>query len=215
MAKAALVFPEREDAGSWPAPGQWTYADYRRLPDDGRRYEVIRGFLYVSPAPSITHQRALGELFAKLRFFVLAEGLGEVLVAPVNVLLPKEIAAPVQPDLVFFRTGNEPGAQALSFQGVPDLVVEVLSPGTRRVDLGVKLAAYLEAGVPEAWFVDPQPRTVLVYGLSEDGKSYVELSRGGAGESVVSQVLPGLRLEVSEIFQAGQGHQGLQGQQGQ
>jgi Uma2 family endonuclease len=195
-----LIFPEREDTGPWPAPGQWTYADYRRLPDDGRRYEVIRGYLYVSPAPSIIHQRALAQLFIKLHFFVLAGGLGEVLMAPVDVLLPREIAAPVQPDLVFFRTGNEPGAQALNFQGVPDLVVEVLSPGTRRVDLGVKLAAYLEAGVPEVWFADPQPRILSIHGLSENGKSYVELSRGGMGEVVASRVLYGLRLEVSEIF---------------
>ena len=200
MAKAALVFPEREDAGSWPAPGQWTYADYRRLPDDGRRYEVIRGFLYVGPAPSIIHQRALRRLLTNFDRFVLDHGLGEVFFAPVDILLPGGIAAPVQPDLVFIRAGEEPGDQALNFQGVPDLVAEVLSPGTRRVDLGVKLAAYLEAGVPEAWLVDPQARTMLVYALSEDGKSYVELSRGGVGESVVSRVLPGLRLEVSEIF---------------
>jgi Uma2 family endonuclease len=195
-----LVLPERDDARAWPAPGEWTYEDYRLLPDDGRRYEVIRGFLYVSPSPSVLHQRAVSRLFRHLDRFVGDYGMGEVLVAPVDVLLPRGIATPVQPDLVFFRPGNEPAADALNFQGVPDLVVEVLSPRTRRVDLGVKLAAYRDAGVPEVWFADPPPRTILVYGLSEDGKDYVELSRGGVGDTVISRVLPGLRLEVSKIF---------------
>jgi Uma2 family endonuclease len=195
-----LVFPEREDAGSWPAPGQWTYADYCRLPDDGRRYEVIRGVLYVSPAPSLPHQRALALLFVKLHSFVLAAGLGEVLFAPVDVLLPREIAAPVQPDLMFFRTGNQPGAEAMNFKGAPDLVVEILSPSTRRLDRGIKLAAYRDAGVPEFWLADPRLGTLSIFGLGEDGKGYVELSHGGVGEAVESRVLPGLRIAVSEIF---------------
>lgn len=196
----SLVLPERDDARAWPAPGKWTYDDYRLLPDDGQRYEVIRGFLYVSPAPSVVHQRTVGRLFRELDRFVSDHGLGEVLMAPLDVLLPRGIATPVQPDLVFFRTGNEPSANALNFQGVPDLVIEVLSPSSRRLDLGVKLAAFRDVGVPEAWFADPQARTILAYGLSEDGRSYVELNRDTAGEAVVSRVLPDLRLEVSKVF---------------
>ena len=193
------VFPERE-GGPWPAPGKWTYEDYRRLPDDGRRYEVIRGYLYVSPAPSIIHQRAAGRLYKKLDGFVLDHGLGEVFYAPVDILLPEGIAEPVQPDLVFIRAGEEPGDDAQNFRGVPDLVAEVLSPGTRRYDLGTKLGAYLEAGIPEVWFADPVAATIRVHGLSEDRKRYLELSRGGRGESVASRALPGLRIAVSEIF---------------
>ncbi len=195
-----LIFPEREDAGSWPAPGQWTYDDYCRLPDDGRRYEVIRGVLYVSPAPSVPHQRALAALFLSLHRFVVAAGLGEVLFAPVDVLLPREIAAPVQPDLMFFRTGNQPGAEALNFKGVPDLVVEILSPSTRRLDRSIKLAAYRDAGIPEFWLADPRSRALSIFGFGEDGTSYVELSRGGMGETIESRVLPGLRIEVAGIF---------------
>ena len=195
-----LILPEREDARAWPAPGQWTYEDYRQLPDDGQRYEVIRGFLYVSPAPSILHQRTVSRLFRLLDRFVLDQDLGEVLVAPVDVLLPRGITSPVQPDLIFFRKGNEPSEQALNFQGIPDLVVEVLSPRTRRLNLTVKLAAYRDAGVPEVWFADPQPRSLSIHALSEDGKTYVELSRGGGGKAIVSRVLPGLQLEISKVF---------------
>lgn len=195
-----LTLPEREDARSWPGQGRWTYQDYRQLPADGRRYEVIRGHLYVSPAPSTDHQRTVGRLFRKLDRFAGDHGLGEVFAAPYDVLLPRGIATPVQPDLMFFRTGNEPQAGTPNFQGVPDLVVEVLSPSNRHLDTRIKLAAYRDAGVPEVWLADPQARTLVVRGLSQDGKSYVELSRGGPGESVTSRTLPGLRVEISEIF---------------
>jgi Uma2 family endonuclease len=195
-----LIFPEREDTGPWPAPGQWTYADYCRLPDDGQRYEVIRGYLYVSPSPSAIHQRALSRLFSRLDRFVREQSLGEVFFAPFDILLPEGLAEPVQPDMVFIRAGEEPGDDALNFQGVPALVVEVLSPGTRRYDLGTKLGAYLEAGIPEVWFADPAASTIWVHGLTEDQKRYLELSRGGRGESVTSRALPGLRITVSEIF---------------
>jgi Uma2 family endonuclease len=193
------VFPERE-GGPWPAPGKWTYEDYRRLPDDGRRYEVIRGHLYVSPAPSAIHQRALRQLLVALHLFVQDQRLGEVFCAPFDILLPEGIAAPVQPDVVVIRAGEEPGYDAQNFQGVPDLVVEVLSPSTRRYDLGTKLGAYLEAGIPEVWFADPVAATIRVHGLSEDRKRYLELGSGGRGESVASRILPGLRIAVSEVF---------------
>lgn len=193
------ILPERE-GGPWPAPGKWTYADYRRLPDDGRRYEVIRGYLYVSPAPSFIHQRVVGRLYKKLDGFVVDHGLGEVFVSPVDILLPDGIAAPVQPDLVFIRAGEEPEDEDQNFQGVPALVVEVLSPSTRRYDLGTKLGAYLEAGIPEVWFADPVAAEIWVCGLSEDRKRYLELSRGGRGDEVTSRALPGLRIAISEIF---------------
>jgi Uma2 family endonuclease len=196
-----LVFPDDRDDPAWPAPGAWTYDDYCRIPDDGRRYEVIRGHLYVTAAPSVEHQRAVQRLNRKLDAFVLDHDLGEVLVSPLDVLLPREIASPVQPDIVFFRTGNEAPFGALNYRGVPDLIVEVLSPGTRRLDTQIKLPAFRDAGVPEVWFADPQAREITIHTLSEDGTRYLELCRGGVGEVVFSQVLPGLRLEVKEVFQ--------------
>lgn len=138
-------------------------------------------------------------LFRNLDGFVVSRRLGEVLTAPFDVLLPFGIGTPVQPDVIFFRKGNVPRIDALNFQGVPDLVIEVLSPSTRRLDR-IKLAAYLDAGVPEVWHPDPKALTLVVYGLSADRKSYEVVSRGGEGESVVSRILPGLRTDVSEIF---------------
>jgi Uma2 family endonuclease len=198
MAQPAYKFPEEKDGPSWPAQGEWTYEDYLRLPEDGNRYEVIRGFLYVSPAPFPKHQFPVGKLIRFFDVFVSDSGLGTVLPAPLDVLLPKGIASPIQPDLVVFRKGNEP-APDRAFEGVPDLVVEVLSPRTRRRDKTLKFGAYEEAEVPEYWLVDPDARTVEVY-VWEKGKGYIEFVRGGLGDEVWSSALPGLRVKVADLF---------------
>jgi Uma2 family endonuclease len=198
-----LLNPEEHDGQTWPAQGRWTYEDYLRIPrrpGDGRRFEVIRGVLYVTAAPTWLHQYAVWALGYLLQDFVREHRLGVVAGAPFDIRLPYRIADPVQPDLFFFRKGNEPGAEDSDFQGVPDMVVEVLSPRTRRRDKTIKLDAYRDAGVPECWLVDPEARTVVVHGLSADRARYVELARGGVGESVGSAVLPGLAVEVEDLF---------------
>jgi Uma2 family endonuclease len=198
-----LSFPEEHDGHDWPTPGEWTYQDYLRIPrgaDDGRRFEVIRGVLYVTATPTFPHQYAVGEIFSFLRDFARPRDLGLALVAPFNIRLPERIADPLAPDVMFFRKGNEPRDEGSDFQGVPDLVVEVLSPSTRRRDRTVKLDAYRDAGVAEYWIADPRARTVQVYGLNDTRTSYVELGRYEIGEEAVSSLLPGLRVPVSEIF---------------
>ncbi len=197
-----LAFPESDNGQTWPAQGEWTYEDYRRLPDDGRRYEVLRGALYVTPAPAYSHQFAVWQLGRLLGNFVVENDLGVILLAPFDTLLPRGIASPVQPDLAFVRKENQPRPEDGNFKGVPDLVVEVLSPGTRRLDRTVKLAAYRDAGVPEVWFADPRPRTIQVLVLSADGREYVEKGVYGMGKSVTSAVFTGLRLQVNLVFPA-------------
>lgn len=194
------AFSKREDGRAWPAQGKWTYEDYLRLPDDGRRYEIIRGRLYVTAAPFLDHQYVVAQLYRHFGNFAAETRLGVVLGAPIDILLPSGIAAPVQPDLLFLRTGNLPRWGDKSFAGVPDLVVEVLSRSTGRRDRTIKLAAYRDAGVPEYWLVDPWTRTVLVYLLSEDRTRSLEPVRYGMGEAVVSTTLPGLRIEVADLF---------------
>jgi Uma2 family endonuclease len=192
------AFPAALDGHTWPAQGAWTYEDYVRLPDDENRYEVIRGILHVTPVPVLLHQYVQSELLFVLSQFV---DDGMVLGAPMDVRLPRRLGDPVQPDLLFLRTGNQPRWEVdPSFDGVPDLVVEILSPSTTRLDRKIKHSAYREAGVPEYWIVDPRARTIEVFGLSEDGARYVELCRGGEGDMVRSKVLPGLEVPVGEIF---------------
>jgi Uma2 family endonuclease len=198
MAVPAYPLRSEEGGGNWPAQGAWTYEDYLRLPDDGNRYEVIRGVLYVTAAPSLEHQFAAGQVTRLFVGFVSDNGLGMALPAPFDVRLPHGIGTPVQPDLVVFLAGNEPRVGP-TMEHVPDLVLEILSPSTRRRDLTTKLAAYQDARIPEYWVVDTRDRTVVVFVL-EPGKGYTERCRGGVGETVGSSVLPGFRVEVAGLF---------------
>jgi Uma2 family endonuclease len=201
MAEPAYPLALLENDGqTWPAQGEWTYEDYLRLPEGGQRYEVLRGVLHVTPAPAYGHQFSIWRLSVELSRPILEQDLGVLLMAPFDIRLPNRLADPVEPDLVFFRKGNEPQADDKDFTGVPDLVIEVLSPGTRKVDERIKTSIYREAGIPEYWLVNPKTRTVLIYRLSEDGARYVEWARGGEGDVVGSTVLPALRLAVSAIF---------------
>lgn len=189
-----------EHGQAWPVQGSWTYEDYLRLPEDGRRYEVIRGFLYVTPAPSFDHQYTVTQIGHLLTAFVKGSRLGVVLVAPFDIRLPEGIGTPVQPDVVFIRREQQPRSGDLRFDGVPDLAVEVLSRGNWRLDRNTKLPAYRDARVPETWLVDPIARTVEVYILVPGLAEYVLRERRSEGEVVGSSVLPGLRLEVAELF---------------
>jgi hypothetical protein len=131
MAVPAYPLAHEEDRGDWPAQGEWTYEEYLRLPDDGNRYEVIRGVLYVTAAPGLAHQFAAGEVTRHFVTFVHDNRLGMVFPAPFDVRLPRGIGTPVQPDLVVFLAGNEPRVGP-TMEQVPDLVLEILSPSTRR-----------------------------------------------------------------------------------
>lgn len=187
-----------EDGQAWPSQGAWTYEDYLRLPDDDQRYEVIRGHLYVAASPNYDHQYTVIHLAAQLLGYVKANGLGIVLTAPFDVILPDGISAPVEPDLLFIRKENQPRRGDASFKGAPDLVVEVLSPSNRHYDRKIKFAAYRDAGVRELWLADPLARSVVVYGWRDGG--FVEVERGGFKDEIGSTVLSGFRLDVGSIF---------------
>ena len=197
MAEPAYSLPESE--ASWPPQGQWTWEDYLRLPDDGLRYEIVEGVLYVTAAPTFDHQFSSFELAAELRDFVKPRRLGLILVAPFDVRLPG-VADPVQPDVLYFRTGNGPRKGDKHFQGVPDLVVEVLSPGTGRLDRSVKLKAYEKAGVEEYWLVDTKSRLIAVFSLDAHSRVYGEAERFGPGERVRSVLLDGFETDVGALF---------------
>ena len=109
----------RKDERRWPAQGEWTYKDFLRLPDDGNRYEVIRGHLYVTEAPVYVHQFAVLKAGRFFDEFVSSSELGVVLTAPFDILLPGGIGTPVEPDVVFFRAGNEPTGGTRASKGFP------------------------------------------------------------------------------------------------
>jgi Uma2 family endonuclease len=181
----------------WPQQGQWTYADYLRLPDDGKRYEIIEGVLYVANAPSIEHQFAVMKISGQIDSFVSQHRLGMVLTAPIEVHL-SGTTRPVQPDILFIRTENQPSLGTQFFDGVPDLTVEVISPSSIRLDRTVKFDAYERAGVAEYWIVDPKARLVEVYTLARG--EYALLGQYTGDEMITSNVLVGLQIKASGLF---------------
>ena len=193
------IAPTLPKAQTWPNQGQWTYDDYLRLPDDGQRYEIIEGVLYVTNAPGFDHQLAVSHLVRKLGNFVEDHQLGIVLTAPFEVHLA-ETSRPVQPDVLFIQQENVPQLDAKYFAGVPTLIVEVLSPSSIRTDRIVKFDAYEQAGVAEYWIVNPKTRSVEVYTLS--GREYALLGEFTSDETLTSGVLAGLEIEVGVLFGA-------------
>ena len=181
----------------WPAPGAWCYADYLRLPDDGKRYEIIEGVIYVANAPGYDHQFAVARLTTYLMLFVMQHDLGIVLNAPFEVHL-SEASRPLQPDVLFVRRENQPAAGEQYFAGAPDLVVEVISPGSIQRDRYAKFDAYEKAGVAEYWLVDPKTRAVEVYTLARG--EYALLGQFTDAEIIQSNVLSGLAIVTHTLF---------------
>jgi Uma2 family endonuclease len=137
---------------------QWTVADLEDLPDDGNRYEVIDGELFMTPAPTLRHQRAVGELYSLLATYLNTHRVGYVVVAPADITFSSKRL--VQPD-VFVIPPFE-GRFPKAFEQVNRLLLaaEVLSPSTARADRVVKRNLFREERVPEYWIVDLDARTV-------------------------------------------------------
>jgi Uma2 family endonuclease len=183
----------------WPSQGEWTYEDYRRLPDDGFIYEIIEGELYMSPAPQTRHQRCKGNIFAAFWNYTMEHDVGMVLDAPYDVLLPG-LATPVQPDVIFVVKEHLDIIKEERIEGIPDIIVEVLSPWNWNVDRGKKFKTYAKAGVREYWIVDPKMRTIELFVLRHG--AYELIGKYGVGETVRSEVLPGFEVKVEEVCPA-------------
>ena len=173
-----------------------TYEEFRRLPDDGKRYELIHGEVHLTPSPTTKHQCALQNLSSDLGPFVIKNGLGEVWTAPLDVRLSHDTA--VQPDLIFISNSRARIIKENYIDGAPDLVVEILSPSTAAHDRATKLALYAEAGVPEVWLLDPNAKTVEV--LKLQGKKYVLDAALAGDQKLTSSQFPGWELPLTDLF---------------
>jgi Uma2 family endonuclease len=145
----------------WPDQGQWTYEDWEQLPNNGARFEVIDGVLHMAPPPSIAHQSIVANLFTLMNVHSTKNNLGRVFPSPVGVRLPTQ-PVPLQPDIVFVSKERKDIIGSQYIEGVPDLVIEVLSPSNWPYDRNEKFQVYQTAGVPESWIVDYRARTVEV-----------------------------------------------------
>jgi len=174
---------------------KFTYSDYAQLPDD-KRYELIEGEFYLVPAPYLYHQRILRKFGTAISSHVEDRQLGEVFYSPCDVVLSDNNV--VQPDLIFVSQERAAILTEANIQGAPDLVVEILSPSTKKRDLGIKRNLFAKYGVREYWIVDPEAKTVDVLSWTETGYR-VEAVFPQTGV-LSSSLFPGLKLDLSEIF---------------
>jgi len=181
-----------------PLPGVYrlTYGDWLGYPDDGRLYELIEGELLMTPPPSTEHQRISRDLGYWLISHLREHDGGEVLSAPTGVKLSDEDV--LEPDLLVVLREHLDRIGHQVVEGPPDLVVEILSAGTAKRDLGPKRRAYKDAGVVEYWIVDPESESVEVLTL-EHGR-YQRFGLFRRSDVLRSQVLPDLEIPLAEIF---------------
>jgi Uma2 family endonuclease len=176
-----------------------TYDDFVHFPDDGKRHELIDGEHYVTPSPNIRHQRILGNLHLLIGNWLEAHPIGQAFMAPLDVVLSNHDV--VEPDLLYLS--NERAAQTMTpanIRGVPELVVEIASEGTRRRDETIKRRLYERVGVAEYWVVDPVIDVVRVYRQESAGpRRPIELSRE-TSDVLTTPLLPGLQLPLTRIF---------------
>ncbi|MGH2706410.1 MAG: Uma2 family endonuclease [Actinomycetota bacterium] len=171
-----------------------TYADLQRFPEDNLRRELIDGELIVTAAPGRGHQNAVLRLGAALLAYVDEHG-GAVYVAPREVFLTDRNV--VEPDVVFLRSEHLGRDEEPFVRGAPDLVVEVSSPSTRRLELVRKLELYERFAVGEYWYVDLDADRVEVY--RPTGERYGPPVMATRGEVLSSPVVPGFSIDVDDL----------------
>jgi Uma2 family endonuclease len=175
-----------------------TYNDYALIPEDGQRHEIIDGEHYVTPSPVTLHQRIGFRLTLRLGGFVELHGLGEVFVAPYDVVFSKHDI--VQPDLLFISRQRAGIVTPKNVQGSPDLVVEIFSESTRKLDEKVKLDLYERFDVLEYWMFNPFRKDVRVFLRMGNSLRLVAELSAEAGDALTTPLLPGFELSLSEIF---------------
>jgi Uma2 family endonuclease len=173
-----------------------TYDDFLLFPDDGKRHELIDGEHFVTPSPNLRHQRILGTLHLEIGTYLKEQPIGEVFFAPLDVVISQYDV--VEPDLLY--VSRERAAQVLvteHVRGIPDLVVEVASKGTRKRDATIKRSLYKRAGATEYWIIDPKTEVVRVY--RRDTEEPIELRRDN-DDTLTTPLLPGFEIVLESIF---------------
>ena len=149
------------------SPTKLTYNEYVLFPNDGQRHEIIDGRHYMNAAPVPRHQAISRHMQFQLYEQIESTKLGQVINAPIDLQLSDVDV--VQPDLVVVLAGNRIITQT-RVRGVPDLVIEILSPSNRKHDTELKKQLYEQFAVPEYWIVDPDECVVIRYRLDESAR---------------------------------------------
>jgi Uma2 family endonuclease len=172
-----------------------TYADYAALPDDGHRYQLVEGELVVTPSPTRWHQEVIGTMYRQLSEHVQRLNLGQVFIAPLDVLLSDRVV--LQPDLFFVSNERAAIVRDANIAGAPDLCIEVLSPGTERLDRLRKTELYARFGVPHYWIIDLSARSIEEHVLGRE--LYRVRSIAGNDDEFRPAAFPGFVFRLAPI----------------
>jgi Uma2 family endonuclease len=172
---------------------RWDYAAYASIPLDGNRHEIIDGEHFVNPAPNLYHQEISRHIQFQLYSQIELSGLGKVIDAPVDLQLSDNDI--VQPDLVVVTLERKQILTPTKIKGVPDLVVEILSPSNPDHDLKTKRKLYEEAGIAEYWIALPDEHQILQLVLSEG--RYIESIET---KSITMKVPPHATVDLTRVW---------------
>jgi len=172
---------------------RWDYAAYAAIPADGKRHEIIAGEHYVNPAPNLYHQEVSRHIQFQLYTQIELAGRGKVINAPVDLQLSEFDV--VQPDLVVVTRERKQIMTPTKIKGVPDLVIEILSPSNPSHDLDTKRRLYEQAGIPEYWIVSPDEHQILQLVL-HDGR-YAESVET---TSIAMKVSPLATVDLTRVW---------------
>jgi Uma2 family endonuclease len=173
-----------------------TVKEFYELPEGPPYFQLIDGDLYMSPSPRRYHQQISMFLSGVLFPFIEEHRLGELYAAPSDVTLANDVI--LNPDLYFVSRERAHILTDKGANGAPDLVIEILSPSTAKLDVGRKREIYAESGVREMWVIAPETRTVEVHRFAENREQPVAIL--SIGETLASPVLPGLALPIADVF---------------
>ena len=174
--------------------GKLSYHDYLGFPSDGQRHEIIDGVHVVNPAPDTYHQTLSRRIQFQLYAQIELKKHGEVFNSPTDLQLSDTDI--VQPDLIVVLQDKRSIITPRKMQGVPNLVVEILSPSSVNTDRVLKKELYRRAGVPEYWIVDPIQKFVEQYVLRDNAYQLVNRH----SNEVVPQIIEGVRVNLDEVW---------------
>jgi Uma2 family endonuclease len=182
-----------------PTPSvKFTYEDFLNFPDDGKRHEIIDGEHFVTPSPNTKHQAVSMNLAAILWTYLKEHPIGAVFTAPFDVVFSDFDV--VEPDVLYISRERAGVLTEKHMRGAPDLVVEILSAGTRKTDEVTKRRLYERSGVNEYWVVDPELDAIKIYRRVEGTFPRVAELAAEAGDTLTMPLLPGFAVSLAAVF---------------
>ena len=174
-----------------------TVDDYLAMPAGGPYYQLVEGELFMSPSPERYHQDISRNIEFLLLKYLEEHPIGKIYDAPLDVYLSKHNV--VQPDIFFVAKERYEILTAAGAAGAPTLVIEILSPSNRQLDLENKRKVYARCGVEELWIIDPEDHSLALYRLQENAENSVIYREPSTFSSTV---FTGLEISLTEIFRS-------------